>query len=220
VIEKIASNGLLDTIVKAVENRISLTIHTDFLGSRIGETAPDEGCFVEKIALQPRLIVLGWTSDQDPLLKMAAGMGWRCHRIVKTPEMLLDVPSIAGEHVTWCKAQDLKTEFCPDDATAFLIMSHHMSTDFNYLKEVLSINYAYIGMLGSQRRKQRLLHSLGEQGMLDQPSIQKGLERFYAPAGLDLGGNHPTTIALSIISEIQAAFSQRDMTQINTLKNR
>jgi len=36
-----------------------------------------------------------------------------------------------------------------------------------------------------------------------------GLRDFYSPAGLDLGGESPDEIALSIVAEIQAVMTER-----------
>jgi len=223
VIEKIPAGGLLDIIREAVDARKSLILVTDETGTKLRSTpnlddefSQTKMVFVERMALQPRLVVLGWTADQEPIFQMAEVLGWRCDRIVKTPEMVAETRTVAGECVTWCAASEVEGSFEPDDQTAFLIMSHHMVTDFNYLKRVLALSYPYVGLLGSQRRKQRLLHELGEQGALEDLSC---LESFYAPAGLDIGGSHPTSIALAIIGEIQAVFSQKGAKPIQSLRN-
>jgi len=86
-------------------------------------------------------------------------------------------------------------------------MSHHMATDYAFLNQAARQNYSYIGLLGSKRRREKLLSALGEQGLLNNP---EWTEKLHAPVGLDLGATHPTTIALSILAEIQARFTHTD----------
>jgi xanthine/CO dehydrogenase XdhC/CoxF family maturation factor len=45
--------------------------------------------------------------------------------------------------------------------------------------------------------------------MLAQLGATKPDERLFAPIGLDLGGDGPEAIALSIVAEVSAAMAQR-----------
>ena len=60
-------------------------------------------------------------------------------------------------------------------------------------------------MLGPQRRTRELLAEaarlLGHGAATD--AIERRLAKLHAPTGLDLGGEAPATIALSILAEIQ-----------------
>jgi len=112
---------------------------------------------------------------------------------------------VADETLSICPANEILTEYPADDYTAILIMSHHMVTDLSYLKQIVNQGYGYIGLLGSQKRKDRMMHGLAEEGLLGN---MQWLDSFYAPVGLDLGAKHPNSIALSIIAEIQASFAK------------
>ena len=60
----------------------------------------------------------------------------------------------------------------------------------------------YIGLLGPIDRRRRLLEELGEVGA--------DLEnRVHGPAGIDIGGRGPASIALSIIAEMHQALMRR-----------
>jgi len=196
LIEKIEPLGLLNDIVQKVIARETFTITTNFLGENEG--------FVEEVSPRPRLIVVGWTSDQDALFQLAQTLNWECHRIVKEEGMIKHLPKSANESVSACPSEELLDQFPPDAATAILIMSHHLATDLSFLKRAVQAGFPYLGLLGSKRRREKLLNELGESGLLED---QNWLSRFHAPVGLDLGATHPTTIALSIISEIQARFN-------------
>jgi xanthine dehydrogenase accessory factor len=96
----------------------------------------------------------------------------------------------------------------PHDAA--VIMTHSFQQDAYILATLLALDtpIAYIGVLGPQRRTRellaeaaRLLHPASPSASTTQ--IDRWLAQLHAPMGLDLGAESPTTIALSVISEIQ-----------------
>ena len=201
-IERLEPDGLLDEVEKRVMQRKEFQITTNGSGSHLGT---GEG-FVEQVGPRPRLAVVGWTSDQDPVFKMAGLLGWQSHRIVRDQRMVGEVAAVAGERVISCSGSELTSILKPDAATAVLVMSHHMATDLAFLKAAVSGGYGYVGLLGSRRRRESLLAELGDFGLLEN---DQWVERFHAPVGLDLGAEHPATIALSVVAEIQAVFAGR-----------
>jgi len=199
-IERIEPKGLLRSIEENVRNRKEFSITTCLTGSFLGS---GEG-FVERVKVRPRLILVGWTSDQEPLFNMAEVLKWECHRVVKDETIAAAMNRVSSEELTVCSAENLVEKFVPDEFTAVIIMSHHLATDLSFLKQVVNCGYCYIGLLGSRRRREKLLHEVGEYGMLENSDW---VDSFYTPVGLDLGADHPSSIALAILSEIQAVFS-------------
>ena len=81
-------------------------------------------------------------------------------------------------------------------------MSHHLTTDTTYLRQLASTDIGYIGLLGPPHRRDRILGSIED--------LASTLERrLHGPAGLDLGGRGPGPIALSIVAEMQRYLSDR-----------
>jgi xanthine dehydrogenase accessory factor len=191
------------TIELTLRDRRSLALVTGPSGTRI-DTKADPGELLEKVAPPPRLVVVGWTPDIDPVLTLAATLGWERHRVLRDDRMLPETPSVAGESVVSLASPDFTTAFRPDPLTAVLVMTHHLATDLAFLREILPAGYGYLGLLGSRRRRETLLAELGSLGLLEDPDIT---DRFHAPVGLDLGGHHPATIALAIVAEIQAVLA-------------
>jgi xanthine/CO dehydrogenase XdhC/CoxF family maturation factor len=81
---------------------------------------------------------------------------------------------------------------------AAIVMSHHLETDRKYLAQLAATDIPYIGLLGPKNRRRRLLDELGPAAALLEP-------RLHGPAGLDIGGDGPASIALSILAEMHAA---------------
>lgn len=202
-IEKIPPHGLLDEISNNISQRETFSLTTDSTKTILGESQnKDENeSFTEVVTPPTRLLVIGWTSDQDPLFQMAQHLHWDCIRIVRDEQILAETTPVAHEDCLTCPPEELSHRFPPDAATAVLIMSHHLATDLAYLKSAAAANYCYLGLLGSRRRREKLLHELGESGLLEDSSW---LANFHGPVGLDIGAQHPATIALSILAEIQA----------------
>jgi xanthine dehydrogenase accessory factor len=190
-------------IESTLRQRKSLTLVTGPSGTRL-DTKASENELLEKVAPPPRLVVVGWTPDIDPVLALAATLGWERHRVLRDDRMLPETPSVAGESVVSLASPDFTATFRPDESTAVLVMTHHLATDLAFLKEILPAGYGYLGLLGSRRRRETLLAELGSLGLLEDPTIT---DRFHAPVGLDLGGHHPATIALAIVAEIQAVLA-------------
>jgi xanthine dehydrogenase accessory factor len=200
-VEEISLN-LIDRIEAELRERRPVLLTTDSHGTRLA--AGETGDLLEKVCPPPRLIAVGWTPDMEPVLSFAAQLGWERHRVLRDPRMISETPRVAGETVRVLAADEVTRAFLPDSTTAVLVMTHHLATDFAFLREILPAGYGYVGLLGSKRRRETLLAELGELGLLEDPAVT---DRLHAPVGLDLGGHHPATIALAIVAEIQAVLA-------------
>jgi xanthine dehydrogenase accessory factor len=194
--------AFIDRIEAELRARRPVLLTTNERGTRFASR--DTGELLEKVCPPPRLVAVGWTPDMDPVLGFAAKLGWELHRVLRDPRMIADTPRVAGETIRSLAAEEMTREFKPDSTTAVLVMTHHLATDFGFLRQILPAGYGYVGLLGSKRRRETLLAELGEQGLLEDPAVT---ERLHAPVGLDLGGHHPATIALAIVAEIQAVLA-------------
>ena len=204
LVEEIAI-PLVDRIEAELRLRRPVLLSTDRRGTAFaaGETSE----LLEKVCPPPRLVAVGWTHDMDPLLGFAAKLGWELHRVLRDPRMIAETPRVAGETVRSLEPGEMVAQFKPDTTTAVLVMTHHLATDFAFLREILPAGYGYVGLLGSKRRRETLLAELGDLGLLEDPAVT---DRLHAPVGLDLGGHHPSTIALAIVAEIQAVLAGAD----------
>lgn len=97
------------------------------------------------------------------------------------------------------------------DARAFdaaVVMTHNFSRDTEILRQLLASQIQYIGLLGPKSRGDELLAEIGTSREA----------RLHSPIGLDLGGETPEEIALSIVAEIQAAFERRSARSLRELE--
>lgn len=77
------------------------------------------------------------------------------------------------------------------------IISRGHTHDLDILRESLETNSAYIGMIGSRRKRDVIYRSLIQEGV-----SKERLDRVHSPIGLDIGAETPEEIAVSIIAEL------------------
>jgi xanthine dehydrogenase accessory factor len=82
-------------------------------------------------------------------------------------------------------------------STHIVILTHSHEHDKETLKNLVSTEAAYIGMIGSTKKVTAILRELIAEGV-----SEKDLNRVYSPIGLDIGAETPPEIAVSILSEI------------------
>jgi xanthine dehydrogenase accessory factor len=89
-------------------------------------------------------------------------------------------------------------ESYPTDENTFIVIATRGHVfDKQALEVALSKKAQYIGMLGSKDKVRSILQGLREKGFKEEE-----LKRVYSPIGLDLGGESPEEIAVSILAEI------------------
>lgn len=91
----------------------------------------------------------------------------------------------------------------PDAETSVVVMTHSFALDLETLQGALQSPAPYVGLIGPQKRTERLLQQLAQLGSAPRPG------QLYAPAGLDIGAEVPREIALSVAAEILAVRSGR-----------
>lgn len=151
----------------------------------------------------PRILILGAGLDAVPLVNMAAELGWHTTVCDHRPAYLERRDLDRADDACAVDPRELSHQINLTGFDAVLIMSHHLVTDETYLRQLAHIDVPYLGVLGPRARRDRLLESLG--------AAASGLHgRLRGPVGLDIGGNAPESIALSILAELQAVLSEKD----------
>jgi len=143
----------------------------------------------------PRILVLGAGLDAEPVVRLASELGWRVTVQDHRPAYIESGDFAVAEQVHCVPVAEVTTEISLQQFAAAIVMSHHLASDRQYLKQLAATDIGYIGLLGPRDRRKRLLEELGE-------DAERLLPRLHGPAGLDIGGRGPASIALSIVAEI------------------
>jgi xanthine dehydrogenase accessory factor len=84
-----------------------------------------------------------------------------------------------------------------DERTFIVLATRSFETDQQLLERFANVELAYLGMIGSEKRKKRVFDALEKKGVSVKP-----LERIHTPVGLPIGGKSPGEIAVSILAEL------------------
>ncbi|MCG8590984.1 MAG: XdhC family protein [Proteobacteria bacterium] len=153
--------------------------------------APGVSIWVEAWRPPPRLLVLGTGPDARAVCRLAVALDWE-----------VEVAGVGaqrwpGVRRAWpCRPGALVGTAPPDATTEALVMTHHWPSDLEWLRWLRRTDVAGVGVLGPRERTEALLEAVDP----DKPFR----DRLRFPVGLDLGGDGPEAVALSIVAELQA----------------
>ncbi|OON66974.1 XdhC family protein [Hymenobacter sp. CRA2] len=155
--------------------------------------------FLEVLRPPLRLTVYGAGNDAQPLVRLAASLGWHVTVIDGRPRQA------AAERFPEAAAVQVvplgEVPALPLSADYAVLLTHNYAYDLAVLQRLLGAPTSYIGLLGPRQKAARLLEELSQ----EVPDAEARLQgRLYSPIGLNLGGETPEEIALSIVAEIQA----------------
>jgi xanthine dehydrogenase accessory factor len=154
--------------------------------------------FAECLDAPQRLLVIGAGDDAQPMVRMAALLGWsvvvldgraqwaRAERFPEA-ERVMATSTLEGLNVRECDA--------------VVIMTHSYEQDRAWLAALLPKAPRYLGLLGARHRSALLVSEAA--AMLGWP-VERACEGLFAPVGLDLGGDGAEAIALATVAEVQA----------------
>ena len=164
--------------------------------------------FIETLLPPVPLVVFGAGYDALPVVEFARSLGWQTQVVDPQARPACRSRFSVADRVTLARPEEVPEQVSITPRTLTLLMSHNYSHDLEILRFLLASPAPYIGVMGPRRRTERMLSELaaGEEPLhLEGPD----LSRLHSPAGLDIGANTPTEIALSIIAEMRAVLSAR-----------
>jgi len=166
---------------------------------------------IEYIKPSISLVIAGAGNDIQPLVKMAAVLGWRITIGEGRATHATTKRFPKASQVSVVKPEQFLDNIIIDDQTYFLLMTHNYKYDLAVLKSLLLTNCHYIGILGPKSKFSRMLDDLLLEGITVD---EEQLSRIHSPVGLDIGAETSEEIALSIVSEIKAVASERTGTSL------
>lgn len=148
----------------------------------------------------PHILVLGAGLDAEPVVRFAQELGWRVTVQDHRPAYI-ESGDFSDAEMQCLPVNDIASALDLDRYSAAIVMSHHLASDRQYLSQLASSQVPYIGLLGPIDRRRRLVDDLGE--------AAANLEgRLHGPAGINIGGRGPASIALSIVAGMHRHLTQ------------
>ena len=159
--------------------------------------------FTSEIKPPFHLMVIGAGPDAEPITRFAKELGWKVS-LVDYRESFLEQACFSGvDNIILGSARELSENPAVREIDALVIMTHKIEQDELYLKGLTETSASYIGLLGPAARRDRLVDALGD-------GAETLRSRIFGPVGLDIGGETPEEIALSLVAEIQATHYGRN----------
>ncbi len=169
----------------------------------------DQKCFSQTFTPLFQLFIFGAEHDAVQLSQAANLLGWEV-TVVASPDEAKSCDYFPGASSLIAPAFDnIDTSFI-DEQTAVVLMTHSFNKDVRYLMALKNTNPAYIGLLGSIGRRERVLSMLMEYA--PETSIEF-LEQIHGPAGLNIGSIGAPEIAVSILAEILSVIRRQHLAE-------
>ncbi|WP_417696574.1 XdhC family protein [Psychromonas sp.] len=165
-------------------------------------SVPNSGLKILNIPFRPRfhLAIFGGGLDAQPLAKLALQLGWKVS--------VFDQRSSYAHPINFVDAKIIKDPISSlqtshlNKVDAVVVMQHNLGLDALAIKLVATSSPAYIALLGPRHRRDQVFAKA-------QVSLSDFSSFFSAPAGFDIGGELPESIALSILAESHAVLHSK-----------
>ena len=154
----------------------------------------NEDWLVQPIVPEPHLVIVGGGVDAKPLVNMAKEMGWKI-TLADPRASHARAKNFPNADVILDDVGEPLSEYLLNHGVdAMVIMSHSMEIDAKALKSAQVKAIDYVAMLGPKHRFQEVL------GIAKLKPSQL-VSKVASPAGFDIGGQLPESIALSILAQ-------------------
>ncbi|MFZ3388237.1 xanthine dehydrogenase accessory protein XdhC [Buttiauxella gaviniae] len=178
--------------------------HTEHfnLGARLGQCCGGMTTvlFEPLIQQQPQIMVFGAGHVGQALVALLSTLPCHITWVDERPDMFSAVPKGV---TTWQAEDPLDAVKSAAAQSYFIVMTHHHPRDLELTEAILKRgDYCYLGLIGSQTKRQRFEYRLSGKGITEQQ-----LSTLRCPLGLpDVKGKLPAEIAVAIAAEIIAVY--------------
>ncbi len=204
--------GQLDEVMtETIVNRIGMMSwvkpETFFIESQVGVK-----CRIlwDRISNQHNAVVFGGGHISQPLVQMLSMLDFAVTVVDDRPEFA-NQSRFPGAHKVICKSfQQAFADLSINHDTAVIIVTRGHKYDMECLRATMCSEARYLGMIGSKKRVKEVLSVLRDEG------APEDLEsRIKAPIGLDIKGETPAEIAVSIVAEVINVFRSGNGTSLS-----
>jgi len=159
----------------------------------------DADVFLEVYGQSQHLLIVGAGHIGQKLAEIGKALDFRITVLDERAELVTRERFPGADELVCAPPSDVARRVSIGPGMAIVIVTHGHVHDKAALAAVLASPAAYIGMIGSKSKVRAVMGELLAEGV--DPAL---LERVHAPIGLDLGGQRPAEIAVSIIAQIVA----------------
>ncbi len=210
--EDVVETSLQEEIKEKIESEVKQTLQNKSSSIKIFEQKQQQvNAFIEYIPPPVALVIAGAGNDVQPLVEITSLLGWHTTIVDGRATHATGQRFPNADRVLVAKPDVVLQQVKIDMQTVFLLMTHNYNYDLAFLKELLTKDVPYIGILGPKKKMDRMFDELAAEGI-----VVTELQRLkiYSPVGLDIGAETSEEIAISIIAEIKAVLARRGGTSL------
>lgn len=178
------------------------SLHTSFTPEQVS----NQECFSQTFEPLFQLYIFGAEHDAVQLSQAAKLLGWEV-TIVASADESKSCDYFPGATSLITPSFDSIDTSVLDEQTAVVLMTHSFNKDVQYLMAMKNIKPAYLGMIGSVNRRERILSLLLDYDPEISPEF---LEQIHGPAGINVGAETASEIAVSVLAEILSVVRQQE----------
>ena len=172
--------------------------------SRLAETDQSsiieaDGCriFVELLGKPGKLVICGGGHVAQALVPILTSVDFSCVILENREEFCRPELFPGAEDVRMIENWHLGDYVSIGEEDYVCVMTRGHKDDTIVQEQILRTPAAYIGVIGSRRKKASVFRVLNEDGFTD-----RDLERITTPIGLEIGAETPAEIAISIAAQM------------------
>ena len=195
----VEKNVIADTLQCIKEKANELKEYENFSQDDGSECTGKIQVFIETIMSKPHLVICGAGHVGTAVANIAKSAGYFVTAVdTRKPIAESNIQHVVDEFIHINDYREGIDSLQVSPGAYFLVSSHEHSEDANILAAVLLKEPKYVGMLGSKKKIEYVFEQMREEGFKDEQ-----LNSVNTPIGLDIGGELPEEIAISIVAEMQ-----------------
>lgn len=149
------------------------------------------------VSPQKNIVIFGGGVDAIPMVSIAAQLGWQTTLVDHRNSYAREEDFPQAKSIIRLPPKNLaRGSFNHVDAA--IIMTHNIDMDAAALLSIKETGVRYLGLLGPDHRKQKVLHRAG----IKEHQLPV---KINGPMGINIGGELPESIALSTLAQCHAA---------------
>lgn len=196
---KLEFNTIDDAIIAINENRIIKSTYT--LGPEFEQCCGGKvELIIEPMNQSPKLFVFGAGHIGVEICNMMENTSFEVHIIDSRENWFSEIELRSHVHIHSATLNDFKTF---KDAVQWgnqcyaLVLTHDHTLDFDLIAMALQQEVKFLGLIGSKTKRVRFNNML-----IKDMDIKEGMNNVVCPIGLELGGNSPKEIAISVVAQL------------------
>ncbi len=168
---------------------------------------PDRTIFLELIQQNPELLLFGGGHISTFVFSLAKTIGFQVSVFDDLSDFVTRERFPDADEIYDMSYEDAFEKISITESSYIVIVTRGHGSDKDVLELVLKsdVSPAYVGMIGSIRKRDTIFEALMKNGVTRQT-----LDGVHSPIGLDIGAKTPEEIAVSIIAEIIQVKASRD----------